>query len=208
MEEQVKIPCSNIRLAGMLEEHSLDRAVVVAHPHPLYGGNMDNPVVMQMVQCFSEKKFTTLRFNFRGTGTSTGMFDNGDGEQDDIRACVDFLKQKGYREIWLAGYSFGSRVTAAVVSSGLEVRDHIMVSPPMGFMSFDDILTLPSTGLILTGEGDDIAPPDMIQAKIRQWNLETQFIVLKGCDHFYSGCLVRMGKCLSDYLDQSVQESV
>ena len=201
MEEQVTIPCRNIRLAGMLEKNSPDRAVVVAHPHPLYGGNMDNPVVMQMVHAFSQKGFTTLRFNFRGTGTSTGMFDNGDGEQDDVRACADLLAEKGCGEIWLAGYSFGARVTAAVVSSGLQVKDHIMVSPPMGFMSFDEIETLSSTGMILTGENDEIAPPDRIQAKIRQWNLETEFVILKGCDHFYSGCLVRMGSCLSDYLD-------
>ena len=201
MEEHVTIPCRNIRLAGMLAAHSPDRAVVVAHPHPLYGGNMDNPVVMQMVQCFSRKGFSTLRFNFRGTGTSIGMFDNGDGEQDDVRACVDFLRKRGVKEIWLAGYSFGSRVTAAVVSSGLHVAGHVMVSPPMGFMSFDDIEAPTSTGLILTGEHDEIAPPDLIQEKITQWGLEAQLIILKGCDHFYSGCLVRMSNCLSDYLE-------
>ncbi|WP_022664145.1 alpha/beta hydrolase [Desulfospira joergensenii] len=202
MEEQVTIQCSNIRLAGMLEENSPDRGVVVTHPHPLYGGNMDNPVVIQTVQCFSQKGFTTLRFNFRGTGNSTGMFDNGEGEQEDVRACVDFLKNRGCKSVWLAGYSFGSRINAAVVSSGLEVEDHIMVSPPMGFMSFDDIEALTSTGLILTGENDEIAPPDLIRAKISQWSLETRFEILEGCDHFYSGYLENLANRLTAYLNE------
>lgn len=201
MEKHVGILNETIRLAGMIEENDGGRAVVVTHPHPLYGGNMDNPVVMRIVDSFASAGFTTLRFNFRGTGGSTGMFDNGQGEQADVMAALDFLKEQGATSLVLAGYSFGSRINAAVVSGSVEVADHVMVSPPVGFMSFDDISMLPHTGLVLTGQHDEIAPPKMIQTHLNRWHINPRFEVIPGCDHFYSGCLDRLGAVLSDYLE-------
>jgi len=200
MEKTVIIHCNNVRLEGMLNQNSTENGVVVTHPHPLYGGNMDNPVVEQIVKSFSEKGFTTLRFNFRGTGKSTGMFDNGVGELDDVRAALAFLKTSGVKELYLAGYSFGARMNASVVSSGYELKDHVMVSPPMGFMSFDDVTSMPSTGLILTGAKDDIAPQSLVQAAIDQWQINPQFEVIDQCDHFYTGCLPRLKDVLLGYL--------
>jgi len=175
-------------------------AAVICHPHPLYGGNMDNPVVMTISDVFFEKGFTTLRFNFRGTGNSTGMFDNGNGEQEDVRAALAWLIDNGYQNICLAGYSFGARMNAAVVSKGCDIQDHIMVSPPVGFMSFDDIKKMPATGLIVTGDNDEIAPKDMIQAHINRWQIDPQYEIIKGCDHFYSGCQDKLKVILTDYL--------
>ncbi len=204
MEEPVIIHCGNIRLDGRFNKTDSAKGVLVTHPHPLYGGNMDNPVVLQMVESFLEKGFTTLKFNFRGTGKSSGMFDNGVGEADDVRAALAFLKDSGVDDLYLAGYSFGARMNAAVVSSGRvaagEIKDHIMVSPPMEFISFDEVETMPSTGLILTGSRDEIAPADKIRAAIARWQIQPQFEVIPGCDHFYSGCLKQLNQILKDYL--------
>ncbi len=200
MEKAVIIHCKNVRLEGMLNLNSFEKGVVVTHPHPLYGGNMDNPVVEQIVQSYFEKGFTTLRFNFRGTGKSSGMFDNGMGELDDVRAALAFLKESGVKDLTLAGYSFGARMNASVVSAGYELEDHVMVSPPMGFMSFDDVGAMPSTGLILTGAKDDIAPPEMVQAAINRWQISPHFETLEGCDHFYTGCLPKLKSLLLNYL--------
>jgi alpha/beta superfamily hydrolase len=200
MEETVPIHCNNIRLEGLLNQQSFERGVVITHPHPLYGGNMENPVVEQILQSYSEKGYTTLRFNFRGTGKSSGMFDNGLGELDDVRAALAYLKDLGVKELSLAGYSFGARINASVVSAGFELTDHIMISPPMGFMSFDDVASLPSTGLILTGAKDDIAPPTLVQAAINRWQISPRFEVLEGCDHFYTGCLSLLKNLLLAYL--------
>ena len=200
MEKAVIIHCENVRLEGMLNPNSSEKGVVVTHPHPLYGGNMDNPVVDQIVQSYFEKGFTTLRFNFRGTGKSSGMFDNGQGEIDDVRAALGFLKATGVNDMYLAGYSFGARINASVVSSGYGIKDHIMVSPPMEFMSFDDVASMPSTGLILTGDRDDIAPQTQVQEAINRWQINPQFEVIEGCDHFYTGCLPLLKKHLLDYL--------
>jgi len=200
MESNITIECGNIKLEGSLNKNSPQKGVIICHPHPLYGGNMENSVVMTIAESFFEKGFTTLRFNFRGTGNSTGMFDHGNGEQEDIRAVMSWLTQNGYQKIYLAGYSFGARMNALVVSKGCSIEDHIMVSPPVGFISFDDIEQMPSTGLIVAGANDEIAPADQVQDHINRWNITPQYEIIKDCDHFYSGCLDRLRAILTDYL--------
>lgn len=200
MESQITIECQTIRLEGMLDYNSSQKAVIISHPHPLHGGDMDNPVVMTVARAFFEKGFTTLRFNFRGMGSSTGSFDNGNGEQEDVRAAISFLADKGFQNISLAGYSFGSRMNAAVVSKGCRIEDHIMVSPPMAFMSFDDIEQMPSTGLVVTGRNDEISPPGLIEKHMKRWGISPRFDIIENCDHFYSGGLRKLRILLTDYL--------
>jgi len=200
MEKPIVIPCDDIRLEGLLNRNSSGKGVVVSHPHPLYGGNMDNPVVEEIARCFYDHGFTTLRFNFRGTENSSGVFGNGVGEQDDVRAAMVCLKSFGVSRISLAGYSFGARINASVVSSGYDLHDHIMVSPPMGVMPFDAVLSMPSTGMIVTGANDEIAPPEMVRSAIKRWQINPRFEVIKGCDHFYTDRLTRLRAFLSEYL--------
>jgi uncharacterized protein len=200
MESDITICCGNNSLEAKLNENGEHNAVVVTHPHPLYGGNMDNWVVTSIAGIFLANRFTTLRFNFRGTGKSTGMYDDGNGEQDDLKAAISFLQQKGYEKIWLAGYSFGSKITALAVSSGCAVQDHIMIAPPVAFMSFDDIEILPRTGLVITGENDDFAPPDQIRFHLDRWGIKPQFEMIKSCDHFFSTGLKDLEVILNAYL--------
>ena len=200
MESKVRIECGNIKLEGVLNKNDSSNAVLISHPHPLYGGNMDNPVVVTIAEAFFEKGFTTLRFNFRGTCNSTGMFDDGQGEQEDIRKALSFLKKEGYENIYLAGYSFGSRINASVVSKGCHIKDHIMVSPPVAFMSFDEIENMPSTGLIVTGDKDDIAPNDLVKKHIDRWKINTKYKIIDNCDHFYSGSLTKLSTILTNYI--------
>ena len=141
-----------------------------------------------------------MRFNFRGTGKSTGAFDNGTGEQEDIRSAMDYMADQGFLDITLAGYSFGARMNAALVSRGCRVDDHIMVSPPAGFMSFDDIEQMPSTGLVVTGRNDEIAPPGLVEKHIKRWGISPRFDIIENCNHFYSGGLKKLRILLADYL--------
>ncbi len=198
----IDIESGDVRLEGLLDKNSGQKAVVVCHPHPLYGGSMDNPVVETIVQAFKEKGYTTLQFNFRGVGNSAGVFDDGDGEQEDVQAAISKLNQEGFEHITLAGYSFGARINAQVVSNGCNIEDHIMVSPPVGFMSFDDVTSLPLTGLIVSGEHDEYAPPHLIEDHIKRWKISVQYEVIKNCDHFYSTGLGRLKGILVDYLSQ------
>ncbi|MBT7261467.1 MAG: alpha/beta hydrolase [Desulfobacula sp.] len=200
MELSITIECGNIKLEGSLRKNTSQNAVIICHPHPLYGGNMENPVVMTIADSFFEKGFTTLRFNFRGTCNSSGMFDNGKGEQDDIRAAISWLMENDYQKISLAGYSFGAKMNALVISKGCKIEDHIMVSPPVGFMNFDDIKKMPYTGLIITGANDDIAPSNMVQKHIKRWQIDPKYEIIEDCDHFYSGCLPKLKTILINYL--------
>ncbi len=200
MKSNITILCKNIKLEAVLKKNTSRDAVIITHSHPLYGGNMDNPVVTAIAQAFFENKFSTLKFNFRGTGNSTGMFDNGNGEQEDVKAAISYLKEQGYENIHLAGYSFGARINALIVSKACEIKDHIMVSPPMDFISFDDIETMPSTGLIVTGDADKIAPAQLIQNSINRWKIAPRYEIIKNCDHFYSACLPELTAILTDYL--------
>ena len=207
MNSQITIDCNENKLEAVLNENSLQKAVIITHPHPLYGGNMDNSVVMSIEKAFFDRGFTTLRFNFRGTCNSTGMFDDGNGEQDDVLAVLSFLEQKkGFERILLAGYSFGARINAKLVAGGCEIDDHIMISPPVGFMSFDDIEQMPHTGLIVSGEKDEIAPSNLIQDHIARWGIKVQYKIIKNCDHFYSNSLGKLENIIDLYLKDSFFE--
>ena len=107
-EEKVLFHSGDTQLEGLLEGASANSGAVITHPHPLYGGDMHNHVVGIIRQVYHQKGFTTLRFNFRGTGSSQGRYDNGKGEQADLIAAVNFLRKRGIDRIDLAGYSFGS----------------------------------------------------------------------------------------------------
>ncbi len=201
-EEYITITgTGDICLEGYLNRQQTGKAVVLSHPHPLYGGNMDVPVICRMAACFQSAGITSLRFNFRGTGGSSGTFDEGLGEQEDVRRALDFLSSQGYDQLYLAGYSFGSWVNAHVVNAGVDVRDHMMVSPPAALLSFDQVEQLPDTGLIITGENDDFAPVSLVHDLLSRCRISPRVEVLSNTDHFYAGALDTLGDLLSDYLN-------
>ena len=186
-EAPVWIPCGELSLEGALGVIPSARgAVLICHPHPLFGGNMDNPVVQAIRQAFADAGYSTLRFNFRGVGRSTGAFDDGNGEQQDVRSCLEYLSNRFSGPITLSGYSFGSWVNARLLDKGLMVSDHIMVAPPVAFVSFSDISRIPSTRLVVTGENDDIAPPSQVRDMMTWCGIQGPLEVLPGTDHFYN----------------------
>jgi hypothetical protein len=187
MEETVRIPAGSLSLEGRLGRRPGGRGVVVTHPHPLYGGDMHNNVVEARVEAYGRAGFTTLRFNFRGTGGSEGRHENGEGETEDVRHAVALLSSSGSREIHLAGYSFGAWVNARALERVPEVRDLVMVSPPVDFMDFSFLGTSPRIRLVVTGERDEIASAPHVERLIPRWNPEAVFQVIPGADHFYHG---------------------
>lgn len=182
----VSFRSDDIELEGLLEDGSTRDGVIVTHPHPLYGGNMNNHVVGTIHQAFRNRGFTTLRFNFRGTGSSQGRYDNGIGEQSDLSAATTYLLEKNIDNIYLAGYSFGAWVNALAYQEKGWSWPMIMVSPPVGFIDFAAIGPLSGLELVVTGSLDDIAPPQSIQRMLPNWNPSANFKVIDGSDHFYS----------------------
>jgi alpha/beta superfamily hydrolase len=197
MEERVGIACGELRLEGALERAAGTQGVVITHPHPLYGGDMDNPVVAAIRLAFRRKEFTTLRFNFRGVGESDGRHGRGVGERKDVQAAIGHLQALGVTEVDLAGYSFGSWVNAGV-ESGL--RRLVMVSPPVAFMRFEDGLRLPHLSLVVAGDRDDFAPVLALQTACRQWNPQAAIEIVPGADHFYGGFLGTLEETIAAHI--------
>ncbi len=145
-----------------------------------------------ITKTYQKMGYTTLRFNFRGVGNSQGSYGDGVGEQEDVRAAISYLADLSIYQIDLAGYSFGAWVNALAATNNLNIKNMIMVSPPVAFIDFGSISDLSSLRLIVTGSRDDIAPADMIKKSYAGWNAAAQFEVINGADHFYAGYLDKL----------------
>jgi alpha/beta superfamily hydrolase len=200
MEERIKFPSETIAIEGMLQKNSDTRGAVITHPHPLYGGNMNNNVVLAISRAYQKMGYTTLRFNFRGVGSSQGSYDDGIGEQADVRAAIAYLADQGIRQIDLAGYSFGAWVNGHLSCREIGIASMVMVSPPAAFMGFDSVEAIDCLRLIVTGSRDDIAPPDLIRRSYPRWNAEARFEVINGADHFYGDHTDKLEEILSSNL--------
>ncbi|HSO18188.1 MAG TPA: alpha/beta fold hydrolase [Desulfosarcina sp.] len=196
MAEKIHFRCVDLLLEGLYESGTPERGVVVTHPHPLYGGDMRNPVVEAIHKAYRRAGFTTLRFNFRGTGKSTGTFANGIGERADVAAAVDCLRSRGVRHIHLAGYSFGAWVNANALQGDVSADGLIMVAPPLAFIAFDGALRLPMLSTVVVGSRDDFAPPDLVRAGMLRWNARARLEIIDGADHFFFGHLDEVSRRL------------
>jgi alpha/beta superfamily hydrolase len=187
MEERIKFSAETIAIEGLLQKNSQATGVVITHPHPLYGGNMHNNVVLAISQAYQKLGYTTLRFNFRGVGGSQGSHADGVGEQEDVRAAIACLTGLGIKQIDLAGYSFGAWVNGNLSCAGDGIANMVMVSPPVAFIDFGPVSTLDCLKLVITGSRDDIAPAEMVRQSYPEWNAAAHFEIIDGADHFYGG---------------------
>lgn len=197
---------ADVDLEGLLQTGTGKPGVIITHPHPQYGGTMENKVVSAIQKAYRENGFTTLRFNFRGVGKSGGAYDSGIGEQEDVAGAVAYLIDLGCTEIDLAGYSFGTWVNASAVKRKLSIKNMIMVSPPVAFMDFSDIGPLPCLKLVITGQQDEIAPAAQVERLLPGWNRSAALEVLSGADHFYTGYLKTLSAFLSSHLTNQRSE--
>ena len=197
MAERITFLSEEYEIEGLLNQRDEKKGVVVTHPHPLYGGDMNNLVVESIVHVYHMKGYSTLKFNFRGVGRSQGAYDNGIGEQKDVLSALSFLANMGMERIDLAGYSFGAWVNAHAIQKDTLTKQMIMVSPPVGFMDFNSIVTMDTLKFVVTGNRDDIAPAAVIEKMIPIWNPNARFEVIDGADHFYGGYLNQLESVLS-----------
>jgi alpha/beta superfamily hydrolase len=165
------------RLEGATRPSDGAISAVVMHPHPQYGGDMDNHVVMALCAALRGAGATTLRFNFRGTGCSEGAYDGGRGEEDDARAAITWLRTERPQDaLLIAGYSFGAMVATAIADE-FPAAGVVLVSPPIGYseMRFPNARTL-----IVTGARDPIAPAE----KLRELKDDTtRVVIVSEADH-------------------------
>lgn len=204
MEKIITFDSQAFSLKGKLTSIAPTQAAVITHPHPLYGGDMDNPVVGIVSKAYQNNGWSTLRFNFRGTGSSDGEFDNGMGEQEDVDAAIAYLTRTGFQEIELAGYSFGAWVLAARARKRAG-HPHPMrfIAPPVAFMDFKPIDHLEGLKQVVVGTNDEFAPLDQIEPLIPRWNSKAQFNVIDGADYFYWNQMKELQKIFEISVDKA-----
>ena len=153
---------------------------LIAHPHPLYGGTLENKVVQTLASTFAELDCVALRMNFRGVGESQGKHDEGNGETDDMLFLADYAKREfGEVPIFLAGFSFGGFVQTRVATK-LDITKLVLIAPAAGRFDVADVK--PDT-LVIHGEQDDTVPLKAIMDWARPQNLP--IVVIPGADHFF-----------------------
>lgn len=202
-EEEIFFDSGGLKIEGLLGDLSGDKGVVVTHPHPLYGGEMHNNVVEAIIQAYRTHGYSTLRFNFRGVGKSEGSYEEGKGEQEDVRAALKFLSGQGKSSIDLAGYSFGAWVNALGLEKFEDAERLIMVSPPVSFVDFSFLEYSPRIKLVICGTRDEIAEHKTVEKMLPKWNEQVVFRVIQGADHFYSGYEEELKLIVREFLDRN-----
>ena len=180
-------PAGALELAVSVPADAPTGLALIAHPHPLQGGTLDNKVVQTLAKAFVALGHATVRFNFRGVGDSQGTFDDGVGETADALAALAHAQARfGDLPLALAGFSFGSFVQTRVAQQ-VAFERLVLVGPAVN--RFEGATVAPET-IVVHGEEDDVVP----LADVLNWARPQQLpiIVFPGCGHFFHGRLVQL----------------
>lgn len=192
---------SDYRLEARLALPGTPKAgLVVCHPHPLYGGDMDNPVVVRVAEVAQGSGVATLRFNFRGVGASGGVYGGGEGEQDDVAAALAVLAGRLPAEspIGLAGYSFGAWVAARVAAAMPALPALALLAPPLGMYDLDFLGHAPSHTLLVAGSRDQYCPAEALDRLGKRLGARAE--IVEGAEHFFFGKLFPLGEVVERWV--------
>ena len=180
------------RLEALLNGGAPDApyAALVCHPHPLGGGTLHNKVVYHAMKAFQSFGLPVLRFNFRGTELSEGQHDYGQGEQDDVRAALDWLDREFHRPILFAGFSFGSYVGLRACCGDPRVVGLVALGLPAHAegrdYEYDFLRNCPQPKLFVSGDHDPYGPAPAVEAAVALAPQPKQLVWIAGADHFFA----------------------
>jgi len=208
-EQMVTIACESLSAGGALEGLFLlaagasKGAAVIAPPHPLYGGSMENAVVSELAYACARAGLGSLRFNWRGVGASAGT-PSGDPRDAaaDYAAAVSQLRDTIPGPLVLCGYSFGAAAAVAQLSPS---GDHsaqrlLLVAPPPGLLDLSRLHAFRGQALLITGQHDRIAPPSALQG-VADELAAGQLVVVPKADHFFSVGLAQLSRESAAWLE-------
>ena len=164
--------------------------VVICHPHPLYGGNMDNNVVLAVSYGLVEQGFATLRFNFRGVGNSEGEHTKGDQESQEVLAALELMKawpSVDSKRVGLAGYSFGSGVVLGNAPLHKKAKAFALISPSLQALENSPLKKRKQPAFIITGDQDKLAQSGQMDSVLDAFSQRPTIHVVAGADHFWGG---------------------
>ncbi|MGH8199781.1 MAG: alpha/beta hydrolase [Steroidobacteraceae bacterium] len=173
---------------------------VVCHPHPLYGGTLDNKVVYTLARAFVELGVPAIRFNFRGVGGSAGQYDEGAGETDDALAVIAYGRERWPGAVpWLGGFSFGG---AVAVRAAVRARPErlVTVAPGITRVTMEGVASPTCPWLIAQGDADDVIDPAAVLEWAGRQSPAPTVRVLCGAGHFFHGRLHELRAVVLDFL--------
>ena len=202
------------RLEGRYQagQHVNSPIALILHPHPQFGGTMNNKVVYNLYYAFAKRGFSVLRFNFRGVGRSEGVFDNGIGELSDAAAALDWIQSlhKDARSCWVAGFSFGAWIAMQLLMRRPEIEGFISVAPPANMYDFAFLAPCPSSGLIIQGAADELVTEESVQKLANklgaQKAINVQYRKISGAGHFFENHMETLVGEINKYLDKRLAE--
>lgn len=176
--------------------------VVIAPPHPLYGGSMESPVVSELAWACTQTGLASLRFNWRGCGASGGV-PNGEAAAADADFCaaLEQLSETVDGPLVCAGYSFGAGAALRAAARERRVRGLVLVAPPPQLVAVEALGKLDARILILGGELDGIAPPDALEA-LAHVSPRARWVRIPGADHFFAAGLAGIGAAAREWLTE------
>jgi uncharacterized protein len=178
---------------------------VVCHPHPQFGGTLDNKVVHTLARAFNQLGAPAIRFNFRGVGTSSGTYDDGRGEIQDALAVIAWGRERWPgAALWLGGFSFGGSVAVWAAGEAAPAR-LVAIAPGISKIGVTGAAPPECPWLIVQGDADEVVPPQVVLAWARSLKPAPEVVVLPGAGHFFHGrindlretVLAFMGRALS-----------
>ena len=174
---------------------------VVCHPHPLYGGTLDNKVVYTLARAFVELGVPAIRFNFRGVGGSTGSYDEGRGETADALAVTAYGRQRWPgAALWLAGFSFGGAVAVRAAAQAAP-EELVTVAPGITRVAMEGTASPACPWLIVQGDADDVIEPAAVLEWAKRQSPAPDIRLLPGAGHFFHGRLHELRAILLGFLE-------
>ena len=190
---EVIFPGPEGRLEGRYHPQKAKDApiAIILHPHPQFGGTMNNKVVYNLHYAFYELGFTVLRFNFRGVGRSQGEYDQGVGELSDAASALDYLQamNPNAKHCWVAGFSFGAWIGMHLLMRRPEISGFISAAPPANTYDFSFQAHCPASGLIINGSADRVVPPADVEGLVEKLHEQKGITIthetIPGAGHFF-----------------------
>ena len=180
---------------------------VCCHPHPLYGGTMQNKVVHTLARAAQDQRVSSLRFNFRGVGASAGTHDDGAGESDDAAAVADWARARlGATRLWSLGFSFGGFVAYRLATSR-NAAALVTVAPPVRRFDFTTLAVPGCPWLVAQGDKDELVDHEAVLSWTRSVNPPPLVRILPGAEHFFHGRLTLLRSVVGEWLAARIAEN-
>jgi alpha/beta superfamily hydrolase len=185
-------------------------AALVCHPHPAYGGTLHNKVVFHTMKALHSFGFPALRFNFRGTGLSSGEHDHGLGEVDDVRTALDWLDAEFHRPLIFAGFSFGAAVGLQAVCPDDRVKAVIGLGLPVAATDeraydFGFLQSCSKPKLFVSGARDQFGPREQLERIVQSLPEPRKLVLIEGADHFFEGRLHELREAIEGWTREALK---